>query len=299
MNVIEIPEAGKRIEYPSAWEELKRRELLFITREALLLMAGEISVLEFKVRVFYFLAGIKRKQRHNRKDRYLTSEEMERKYGNVVLAAETVNFVFSGNEEEGLVFDFNCVENILPTVRIGWRVYHGPAGALLNLTFGEYMVAYDFYRRYMMDKGERDLNALCAVLYRPGGGRGGDDVREVFDVNRCVGRARMFSRLSFEERFVILSWFSACDNYFKSGDIEVDGREISLGVLFRQEDKAKDEEGGDPGLGLTGILMGVAENGAFGTIEEVKRTNLYTVMLRLYLWYLENKRLEKIYGKSK
>lgn len=72
-------------------------------------------------------------------------------------------------------------------------------------------------------------------------------------------------------------------------------------MLFRQEDKAVEEESGDPGLGLTGILLGVVENGAFGTIEEVKRTNLYTVMLRLYLWHLENERLEKMYkdGKSK
>lgn len=301
MNVIEIPEAGKRVEYPSTWEELNRGQLLFIVRQALLLMAGEMSVLEFKVRVFYFLTGIKRKRKHNRKDRYLTREEMERKYGNIVLAAETVSFVFSGREGE-LVFDFDCVKNLLPKVRSGWRVYHGPGDALLNVTFGEYMVAYDFYRRYMMDKEERDLNALCAVLYRPKRKRGvGDDCREEFNVHECVRRAGRFSRLSFEERFVILSWFSSCDNYFKSGEIEVDGRAISLGVLFRQEDKAVEGEGDDPGLGLTGILLGVAENGAFGTIEEVKRTNLYTVMLRLYLWHLENKRLEKMYkdGKSK
>ena len=41
MNVIEIPEAGKRVEYPSTWEELNRGQLLFIVRQALLLMAGE------------------------------------------------------------------------------------------------------------------------------------------------------------------------------------------------------------------------------------------------------------------
>ena len=91
MNVIEIPESGKRVEYPSCWEELNRKQLLFIVRLGLRLMAGEVSVLEFKVRVFYFLTGIKRKQRHNREERYLTREEMERKYGNIVLAAETVD----------------------------------------------------------------------------------------------------------------------------------------------------------------------------------------------------------------
>ena len=295
MNVIEIPEAGKRVEYPSAWEELNRKQLLFIVRQALLLMAGQLGVLEFKVRVFYFLTGIKRKQKHNRRERYLTKEEMERKYGNIVLAAETVSFVFSGGEKE-LVFYFDCVKNLLPTLRLGRRVYYGPGDALLNLTFGEYMVAYDFYRRYMTDKEERDLNALCAVLYRPKRKRGvEDDCRIEFNVHECVRRAGRFSRLSFEERFVILSWFSSCDNYFKSGEIVVDGREISLAALFRQENKEREEDG-EPGLGLTGILLGVAENGAFGTVEEVKRTNLYTVMLRLYLWHQENKRLEKMYN---
>lgn len=299
MNVIEIPESGKRVEYPSCWEELNRKQLLFIVRLGLRLMAGEVSVLEFKVRVFYFLTGIKRKQRHNREERYLTREEMERKYGNIVLAAETVSFVFKGEEEE-MVFDFDCVKNLLPSLRIGWRVYHGPADALLNMTFGEYMVASDFYRRYMMDKDERDLNALCAVLYRSKRSREvRDDIREDFNVHECTRRAGRFSGLSFEERFVILSWFSACDNYFKSGNIEVDGREISLAVLFRQEDKTREDDSGDPGLGLTGILLGVAENGAFGSIEDVKRANLYSVMLRLYLWHLENERLKKIYRNDK
>lgn len=300
MNVIEIPEVGKKVEYPGKWEELNREQLLFIIRHALLMMAGEISVLEFKVLVFYRLLGIRREGRHNKRDRYLTTEERERKYANVAMAAETVSFVFSGEDDE-LIFDFDCVENLLPTVRVGRKVFHGPSAALLNISFGEYMVAYDFYRRYMMDHEEKDLNALCSMLYRPRRKKiVGDDIREEFNVHECVRRAKDFGRLSFEERFVILSWFSACDNYFKSGEIAVDGKEISLSALFRQEDKEK-EEGSDPGLGLTGILLGVAENGAFGTIEDVKKTNLYTVMLRLYLWYLENERLKKMYkdGKSK
>lgn len=50
-------------------------------------------------------------------------------------------------------------------------------------------------------------------------------------------------------------------------------------------------------LGLTGILMGVADNGTFGPVAEVERTNLYTVLLKLYQWHLEHKRLEKIYNK--
>lgn len=294
MNVIEIPEAGKRVEYPSSWEEMSREQLLYVFRQGARLIAGEVSVAEFKVLVFYHLTGIKRKRRHNRRDRYLTEADFQRKYGNVALAAETVGFVFT--EEEGrLVFNFDRVTNPLPTVRVGRKVMHGPDTALFNVTFGEYQVADDYFRRYMESREEGDLNALCAVLYRPGRrGKVSGDAREEFDPHACLRRAGMFRKLSFEERFVILSWFSACDRYFKVGEIEVDGRVISLAPLFK---RAGDPgEGEEPeGLGLTGILLGVAENGAFGTVEEVKRTNLYTVMLRLYLWYLDNKRVEKMY----
>ena len=95
MNVIEISEIGKKVSYPSCWEELNREQLLFIIRQGLRLIAGETSVLEFKVLVFYHLAGIKRGRKHNRRDKFLTREEYEQKYGNVVLAAETVSFMYS------------------------------------------------------------------------------------------------------------------------------------------------------------------------------------------------------------
>ena len=300
MNVIEIPEIGKRVSYPSCWEELNREQLLFIIRQGLRLIAGETSVLEFKVLVFYHLAGIKRGRKHNRRDKFLKREEYEQKYGNVVLAAETVSFVFSEMDGE-LVFNFDCVTNLLPTVRIGRKVFHGPDTALFNITFGEYQVADDYYRKYMESKDESDLNALCAVLYRPArSGIESGDIREEFNPHVCLKRAGKFRKLSFEERFVILSWFSACDHYFKSGEIEIDGRLISLAPLFKQASDSGEEDNSE-GLGLTGILLGIAENGVFGTVEEVKRTNLYSVLLRLYLWYLDNKRLEKMYanGKSK
>ena len=162
-------------------------------------------------------------------------------------------------------------------------------------------MADDYYRKYMESKHEIDLNAWCAVLYRPArSGIESGDIREEFNPHVCLKRAGKFRKLSFEERFVILSWFSACDHYFKSGEIEIDGRLISLAPLFKQASDSGEEDNSE-GLGLTGILLGIDENGVFGTVEEVKRTNLYSVLLRLYLWYLDNKRLEKMYanGKSK
>lgn len=293
MNVIEIPEKGKKVVYPSSWEEMSRDELLFTMALAMEMLAGKISQNEFKTRVFYKLAKMHRSPWQRRKELLLTRKEQTRKWENVGRAAETISWMFSKEDDGRLVFRFDCVINPLPRIRVKHKWMIGPGEALLDVSFGEYMVAYDFFRKFSQDRDEHWLNCLCSTLYRP---RSASGKREDFDADRCMKREKLFTRLSQVERFIIVSWFAACDHYFKSGDIEVDGRVISLAPLFHKEDgDVKEEEG----LGMTGILMAVAESGVFGNTEEVKRTNLYQVLLRLYLWHLENKRLKKIYRHGK
>lgn len=299
MNIIEIPESEKRIEYPSAWEECTPGQMQYVFREALRLINGMIEPLEFRIRVFYHLAGIIRKQHHQRKENLLTSEQQVIKFGNIIRLSETIGFMFRERENQ-LVFEFDCVRNLLPRVKIKRQLFYGPSDALFNITFGEYRVAYDYFVRFIREHDVCDLNNLCAVLYRPArSGPWDDDVREPFNPHGCVRRAKLFEKVAYETRFFIFSWFSACDNYFKTGQIEIDGRLISLAPLFRTtEEDIIDVPDADSGeLGLTGILMSVADNGTFGTVAEVEKTNLYTVLLKLYQWHLEHKRLEKIYNK--
>lgn len=299
MNVIEIPEAGKKVEYPSAWEECNSGQLQYIFLQAGKLLSGEIDLPEFRIRVFYHLAGIRRKQKHERKELLMSRQQCLIKYDNITRAAATVDFVFQ--EQEGqLVFEFDCVKNLLPKIKIKRKTLYGPADALFNISFGEYRVAYDFYCRFVRDRQESDLNNLCAILYRPAKtGKWDDDIRVAFNPHECIRRANLFRKVPYELRMLIFSWFAACDNYFKSGQIEIDGRLISLSPLFRKTDEdtvgVPDADAGE--LGLTGILMSVADNGTFGPVAEVERTNLYTVLLKLYQWHLEHKRLEKIYNK--
>lgn len=294
MNVIEIPGTGKRTEYPSSWEECSPRQLRYIFREAMHLTAGDMELQDFKVRIFYFLAGIRRTEKHNRREKLLTQEERTRKYSNISLAAETVNFMFS--EREGrLVFDYYCLGNRFPSVRIGRKKFYGPADALLNISFGEYRVAWDYFRKFIDEQEETALNNLCAVLYRPArSGKIDNDIRQDFNPNNCIRRAKVFEKVPAEIKHIIFSWFASCDSYLKTGDLKIEGRLVNLRCLFKQEEEEK-----DAGLGLTGILMAVADTGTFGTMQEVDRTNLYTVMLRLYLWHQENEHLKKIYKDDK
>lgn len=299
MNVIEIPQLGKKVEYPSSWEECDAEQLQYIFRQAGKLISGGTDLLEFRISVFYHLAGIGRKQKHNRKESFMSEEQLLQKFDNIVRAATTVDFVFQERDGQ-LLFEFDCVRNLIPEIQIQEQVFYGPSDVLFNISFGEYRVAYDYYGRFVRTQDEDALNGLCAVLYRPArSGEWDDDIREVFNPHVCAKRKELFNEVPYELRSVILAWFSACDNYFKTGELEVDGRLISLAPLFKKSGNEIDgvpvEDAGE--LGLTGILMSIADNGTFGPASEVEKTNLYTVLLKLYHWHLEHKRQEKIYSK--
>lgn len=295
MNTIEIPEIRKKVAYPASWDECNREQIRFIFRQVLRLIGGNIGMTEFKIRVLYFLTGIKRKKRHERKEKMLTEEQLAQKYLNVVMAADTINFMFQEQSGQQL-FEYNRIGNVIPVIRRGMKRVYGPSEALFNITFGEYIVAFDFFRRYVEHKDENDLNKLCAVLYRARRkGKMDNDIRVEFNANECVRRARWWRRVALVDRFIIYSWFAACDNFFKTGDIEVDGNRISFRGLFKQ---SGGDELGEKDLGLTGVLMSVAESGTFGTLEDVNRTNLYTVLLKLYHWHLEHKRMEQKNNKN-
>ena len=295
MNTLEIPSLGKRIEYPSTWEECSVEQLKYIFAQAHRLMAGEMELLEFQIRIFYHLTGIERNYKHERKERLMSEDARFTKYDNIFRAARSIDFIFI--EKEGqLVFEFDCIENLLPSIEVDAKVFYGPIQALFNITFAEYRVAYDFYCRYIDEADDIHLNNLCAVLYRPAGTEEyTDDIREPFNPHLCVRRSDLFKKVPLEIRSIILAWFSACDNYFKTGQLSIDGREISFAPLFKssgnQSDDTPHEDSGE--LGLTGVLLTIADSGTFGPVVEVEKTNLYTVLLKLYQWHLEHKRNEK------
>lgn len=299
MNTIEIPQIGKTIEYPSSWDECTPRQIRFIFRMAVSLLNGKMELQEFKVRVFYHLTCMKRRWRHERKERRMTDQDRNLKYENVYLCSETVGFMFEEKKENEYLFFYDYVMQMFPKFRCCGRRVYGPSDALFNITWGEYMVAADFCRAYVESKNEADLNKLCAVLYRPRRWRyrNTDDPRIPFNANECVRRSRWFRRMPFAYRFLIYSWFSACDNYFKTGNIQVDGQEISLRPLFKTA--GTNTELGLKDLGLTGIAMSVAESGVFGSIAEVNQTKLYMVLMKLYQWHVEHKRLERQLKKKK
>lgn len=100
MNRIEIPEAGIVVDIPSSYAEMTRPQLFHVMRQFHALQCGRISLTEFRVRVLYKLAGIKRTVRSIVWERLHPAAAHRRAEKVVLLAEELLGFLFSTNNGE-------------------------------------------------------------------------------------------------------------------------------------------------------------------------------------------------------
>src|ERR1035437_2069509 len=140
MNQIVIN--GKSFMSPSAWNELSRKQLLFVNR----LFHGQLTMIDFRLRaLFNFITITKKiKQRLHPEDAYFL--------------CETLDFLFE---------EVSLTRNLLPRLKSGLRTYIGPSDAMKNCTFGEFTMANSLLDSFSLTKEQKYLDELVAVLYRP------------------------------------------------------------------------------------------------------------------------------------
>ena len=69
--------------------------------------------------------------------------------------------------------------------------------------------------------------------------------------------------------------------------IEIDGNRCFFSMIFSSKDRGKtDLEDGDcdeeeGGIGLTGVMMAIAESGVFGNIKDTAQSDVWDVLARL------------------
>lgn len=162
----------------------------------------------------------------------------------------------------------------IESIRIFGRLHNMAAPKLENATANEFVLADDYYQKFMESHQVKYLNLLCATLCRPS--LTGSKAIELED-----NRIPIVSRLQIErsawkwkfirmwKKFTIIAYFSACKLYIHntygpylfSGSGESEGQAKSTGINF----------------GWLGAFMTIAENGIFGSYEEVMRTRFHTL----------------------
>lgn len=267
----------KDIEFPDCWEEVKTSEWLHLlkNREKLMTRPG-ISLADVKREWCVYVLKNRGYVFRSKVQDMLLADEL----------AQTLDWMWQTVEDtrdDGAtvcetVLTYDSTVNLIP----GWRKLRGPMSHGADLAFGEFRHAVAALNRYNAGHDPADLQALCAILYRPPVERKGCVEREPFR-ERYMGRYMgLVEQMPVWMRWGIYAWFSYFCEYLFTGTFLIDGLEVCFAPVFARSVRDKGAQPGDvQSLGMNSILFSVAESGVFGNARATDDTLLLRVMMKL------------------
>lgn len=275
MNRIEIPEDGVSADIPASYSEMTGPQVHFVMQQLSALQSGNISQTEFRVRVLYYLAGIKRTARSVAWERLHPTAAHRRAENVVLLAEELLGFLFTATGEK-LIPVFDSITNHLPTLRIGPVLLVGPGDGLLDISFGELIAADADLALYTATKDEQHIDNMIARLYRrPGPMQPCGRKVKPYKMEETESRARRIRSIPGWKKQLFLFWYAACIDNLQHGSFSVSGREVSFEPLF-----CKNETDGNS-LGWLGVHFNLAEKHIFGDMAGTAEANIIEVLTLL------------------
>ena len=248
MNQVKID--GKTYFTPSSWNELTRKQVLFISR----LFQGQLTMVDFKLRALFDFLLVQ--------PRILKRIHPEDAY----FLCETLDFLFS---------EVFLTRNLLPVIRTGRRTFTGPSDAMMNCTFGEFTMANSLLDAFSKTKEQRYLDEMVSILYRPRkrfwfirkGFSDSQDPRQRFTSRSLKTRCKRMARVEYSIKYSVFLFFSGVLN--------------SLPALYRYVYEQK----GDAGIednGWASLIISLADGKTDDkSLETVMNSNLYNVMIGL------------------
>ena len=248
MNQVEID--GKTYFMPSDWNELTRKQVLFVSR----LFQGQLSMVDFKLRALFKFLSVSPKvlKRIHPEDAYFLGESLD--------------FLFK---------EVSLTKNLLPVLRTGRRKYHGPADDMMNCTFGEFTMANSLLDAFAKSKEQKYLDEMVAVFYRPRkwfwfirkAYSDNQDPRKKF-VNRSLKRrCQRIDRLDYEVKYSIFLFFSGVLNSLP----------LLYPYIYEQQGGTGSEDNGWASL-IISLADGKTDD---KSLETVMNSNLYNVFIGL------------------
>jgi hypothetical protein len=296
MHNIEIPDADVRFTLPESFDEMTTEQFIFTVTIFHSLVMARINVVDFYNIIIAKFIGIEKEAHTGYKTmaREYGQESVENYYSNIVSLHPLLEYILTKDEATGgISFNYKSVTNKIPQ-------YHnliGPKDAMMDCSFGEWIVLNDLYREYQETNSLDTLNVIVGTMYR-------DEtpdyelamVQPSFDGNRRVPfnknlteiYAKRVEKWDYSVKYAMLLFLINCINFMHEGEILLHGRKISFTKLFTPS-----EGGSKSNLGSTGLAYKVAETGIFGTIKDTLNENVYNVYLKMLQWNEEYEEFTK------
>ena len=265
-------ESGKTVDFPSSWDELKRRRGRHLWSLQARCLCSGASPMEFSVRVLLYLLGLRRLPNRDGKP----SENI------YLLCEQCLGFLFSA---DGATLSFRSTVNPMP--RIGLR--RGPGDMLRNLTFGEFRHASAAMRAYAESHDAADLDECIAILYRTpwkkanrAGRRAAALGGVMFKLDLALARATASWRKS-----LAFAWFCSTLQYLQRGKLIINGELVDLALLFSPSGGSR-----GPDCSLNDLLVQFARDGVLGNVDRVDEEPLLSIFSIMWSNFKEAKRYE-------
>ena len=248
MTQVEID--GKTYLMPSDWNELTRKQVLFVSQ----LFQGQLTMVDFKLRALFDFLSVRPKviKRIHPEDAYFL--------------CEILDFLFK---------EVSLTRNLLPVIKTGWRNCVGPSDAMMNCTFGEFTMANSLLDSFSKTREQKYLDEMVAVLYRPK--KWFWFIRKAFTDNQ--DSRKKFVNRSLRKRSIRMAALDYNVKY--SVFLFVSGVLNSLPVLYPYVYEQKGETGSEDN-GWASLIISLADGKTDDkSLETVMNSNLYNVFIGL------------------
>lgn len=294
MTEILIHKTGQKIYIPEAWSEMTDSQIRFVFRTMDLCSSQNKSPLEFNIRILYHLMNIEVSKKTVILSKLFPEKTRRMAENTYKLCQDCLDFLFVKKEDqEKLELSYSLFRNSLPELRsrrlIGRRLV-GPADLLQDLTFGEFRRAVAAQQMFFKDKDVTHLDEMIAHLYRPRSKQANKAGRYVkpFKAEGFTADVAAVSTIPTWQKNLVLLWFSNCMKYLQSGDITINGEEISLSQLF------SGGSSGGPSFGWNDLAVQIARDNIIGNITDVDEEPLFSIISIMWTNYKENKQYDAI-----
>lgn len=217
---------GDPFNLPDNWNELNKLQLIQLCS----LTKTNIGVNELKIKLvlLWLDLAVEHKPAIDVKDETLYRLRHKRKFYNIavtdlVAISNKLSWLFKSKKtKDGIVIeiDSKLIRQLIPEIKIGDTVLHGPADAMSNTVFKEYVHIETFYDKYAQTHDQEYFNKILAVLYRPRSANYDpenptDDIREALNDNLINSRAKWFADVPEDVKLAVFQFYAGTKAFMK------------------------------------------------------------------------------------
>ncbi|OBQ56110.1 hypothetical protein JJL45_05145 [Tamlana sp. s12] len=294
MNTLEFPERNLNMYLPEDLSECDTRQYIEVSSLMFKYNEKEINFDAFKSLALYKLLNLKLTKN-------LCKEDEVTKNENIALLSVLIESFFepidNDNPNDPKIIKQNFIHNPLPKIAPTWCTYYGPSNAFKNITFGEYIDGLNFFFEYEKTKDTELLYLLMAVFYRK--------TKPFHFIRKTLPNYNGDRRIRYNDTFLekrakklkvlpegyvygFYLFFSSFHKYLTTAEITLNGEQIKIGKLFGNDDPEKASSDLES-IGFKSIEYQISESGVFGTNKDVRNTNLWEILIKLYDMYKSHK----------